>query len=211
MKKFFKVSTLLLLLPALMFMSCKKDNADASYPTPAPTNAVVQAGDGSVTLSWTAPESENLKEYSITWTPGNGQATVQAGTTLYTATGLTNGTAYTFSIAAVYNNGQKSEVVTKQGTPAASVKPEPTDLVVTPWDKEITLSWQAPENGEGLKEYAVSWMPGNGSATVAAGTTTYTATGLTNGTEYTFSVRFRSVRRRRIYHAENFGTWSGVS
>lgn len=188
MKKFFKVSTLLLLLPALMFMSCKKDNADASYPTPAPTNAAVQAGDGSVTLSWTAPESENLKEYSITWTPGDGQATVQAGTTLYTATGLTNGTAYTFSIAAVYNNGQKSEVVTKQGTPAASVKPEPTDLVVTPWDKEITLSWQAPENGEGLKEYAVSWMPGNGSATVAAGTTTYTATGLTNGTQYTFSV-----------------------
>ena len=188
MKKFFKVSTLLLLLPALMFMSCKKDNADASYPTPAPTNAAVQAGDGSVTLSWTAPESENLKEYSITWTPGDGQATVQAGTTLYTATGLTNGTAYTFSIAAVYNNGQKSEVVTKQGTPAASVKPEPTDLVVTPWDKEITLSWQAPENGEGLKEYAVSWTPGNGSATVAAGTTTYTATGLTNGTQYTFSV-----------------------
>ena len=172
MKKFFKVSTLLLLLPALMFMSCKKDNADASYPTPAPTNAAVQAGDGSVTLSWTAPESENLKEYSITWTPEDGQATVQAGTTLYTATGLTNGTAYTFSIAAVYNNGQKSEVVTKQGTPAASVKPEPTDLVVTPWDKEITLSWQAPENGEGLKEYAVSWTPGNGSATVAAGTTT---------------------------------------
>ena len=188
MKKFFKVSTLLLLLPALMFMSCKKDNADASYPTPAPTNAAVQAGDGSVTLSWTAPESENLKEYSITWTPGDGQATVQAGTTLYTATGLTNGTAYTFSIAAVYNNGQKSEVVTKQGTPAASVKPEPTDLVVTPWDKEITLSWQAPENGEGLKEYAVSWTPGNGSATVKADTTGYEATGLTNGTEYTFSV-----------------------
>ena len=24
-------------------------------------------------------------------------------------------------------------------------------------------------------------------------------------------IRFRSVRRRRIYHAENFGTWSGVS
>ncbi len=134
-----------------MFMSCKKDNADASYPTPAPTNAVVQAGDGSVTLSWTAPESENLKEYSITWTPGNGQATVQAGTTLYTATGLTNGTAYTFSIAAVYNNGQKSEVVTKQGTPAASVKPEPTDLVVTPWDKEITLSWQAPRKRRGTE------------------------------------------------------------
>ena len=61
-----------------MFMSCKKDNADASYPTPAPTNAAVQAGDGSVTLRWTAPESENLKEYSITWTPGDGQATVQA-------------------------------------------------------------------------------------------------------------------------------------
>ena len=146
MKKFFKVSTLLLLLPALMFMSCKKDNADASYPTPAPTNAAVQAGDGSVTLSLgprrKARISRRVLHYLDT---GDGQATVQAGTTLYTATGLTNGTAYTFSIAAVYNNGQKSEVVTKQGTPAASVKPEPTDLVVTPWDKEITLSWQAPK------------------------------------------------------------------
>ena len=116
MKKFFKVSTLRLLLPALMFMSCKKDNADASYPTPAPTNAVVQAGDGSVTLSWTAPESENLKEYSITWTPGNGQATVQAGTTLYTANGLTNGTAYTFSVAAAYDDGKKSNAVIEQDT-----------------------------------------------------------------------------------------------
>ena len=114
MKKFFKVSTLLLLLPALMFMSCKKDNADASYPTPAPTNAAVQAGDGSVTLSWDRAGKRESQGVLRTWTPGDGQATVQAGTTLYTATGLTNGTAYTFSIAAVYNNGQKSEVVTSR-------------------------------------------------------------------------------------------------
>ena len=58
-----------------------------------------------------------MKEYAVSWTPGNGSATVKADTTGYEATGLTNGTEYTFSVAAVYDNGKQSEAVTGTATP----------------------------------------------------------------------------------------------
>ena len=56
---------------------------------------------------------EGLKEYAVSWTPGNGSATVKSDTTGYEATGLTNGTEYTFSVAAVYDNGNPRAVLQK--------------------------------------------------------------------------------------------------
>lgn len=64
------------LIPALMFSSCKDDDKSDGDPLLAPRNLVGLAGDGQVILNWDAPLSGEVKEYSVTWTPGNGSATV---------------------------------------------------------------------------------------------------------------------------------------
>lgn len=65
---------------------------------------------------------------------------------------------------------------------------EPTDLVATPGDGQVSLSWSAPgADGSELVEYYVVYMNGEEIANIT-GTNT-TVTGLTNGEEYTFAVK----------------------
>ena len=65
MKKLFKISTLLLLIPALFLTSCKDDDEGNSYVTLPPTKLQSHTGYEKVTLSWTAPNSNFLKEYLV--------------------------------------------------------------------------------------------------------------------------------------------------
>ena len=78
---------------------------DPSPPTPpdAPTNATATAGDGQATLTWTAPTSDGdspLTGYTVTASPGGQTATVSGDLTTAIVTGVTNGTAYTFTVKA---------------------------------------------------------------------------------------------------------------
>jgi len=73
----------------------------------APTGLSGAGGNGQVALTWTAPSSNggnSITGYVVEYTPSGGAAqTVSTGsaTASYTVTGLTNGTAYTFRVAAV--------------------------------------------------------------------------------------------------------------
>jgi hypothetical protein len=54
---------------------------------------------------------------------------------------------------------------------------------------QVALSWSAPDNGgSSITGYTVKYSNGTVITTTAAGTTSYTVTGLTNGTSYTFIV-----------------------
>jgi alpha-tubulin suppressor-like RCC1 family protein len=68
----------------------------------------------------------------------------------------------------------------------------PTNLAATGSDAEIALTWTAPVNTYGsITNYAVEYTPAGGSPTVVltnSATESYTVTGLTNDTEYTFRV-----------------------
>ena len=69
-----------------------------------PTAVSAIAGNGNAAISWTAPVNNGgsaITSYTVTSSPGNFQATTANGsTTTATVTGLTNGTAYTFTVVA---------------------------------------------------------------------------------------------------------------
>ncbi|MEV4752506.1 fibronectin type III domain-containing protein [Streptosporangium sp. NPDC049248] len=161
-------------------------------PPGAPTTVTVEGGDGKATVSWTAPADTGGKPvtgYTVTATPGGRTATVSGQTTTATVTGLTNGTAYTFTVTATNTAG-----TSEPSAPSASVTPigkpsPPTAVTATAGDGSATVSWQAPVNGGStISGYTVTATPGNATATVAGTTLTATVGGLTNGTAYTFTV-----------------------
>ena len=182
-----------LLLSALFLMvSCDKDDDTTPAPTPAPTEFKATAGDSEVLLSWKAANSEDVQSYVITWTPGNGAASVASNVTTYTATGLTNGTAYSFQIKAVYSQGE-SEVASVQATPEAEavVYNPVTEFQAVASYKSVVLSWTAPEAAEKttLTGYSIQ-VSGSEEPIVIEDpeTVTYTVGELTNGQDYTFTI-----------------------
>lgn len=97
-------------------------------PPGAPTGVVATPAGGSARVAWTAPDVQsgepNLTGFTIT--PYNGSTalsatTVSASTTAMTITGLTNGTSYTFKVAASNSAGTGN-----QSAASAAVVPRAT-------------------------------------------------------------------------------------
>lgn len=68
----------------------------------APVNVTANAGDTRATVRWGTPDSDGgsqIVNYVVTASPGG--ATCETGTFACVVTGLTNGTAYTFTVVAV--------------------------------------------------------------------------------------------------------------
>ncbi|MEU8390381.1 SdrD B-like domain-containing protein [Micromonospora sp. NPDC048842] len=160
---------------------------------PAISITAANAGSGSATLSWTAPDYVGSPIVSYTVTPYvNGQAqsarTFDGTATTRTVTGLTPGTTYTFTVAA-------TNVV---GTGPASAASAPVRVNAPP-----SLSFPAPPRGQETIAYSVQLVVTGGTApyawTVSAGTlppglTLGPTTGLLAGTpttpgSYPFTVR----------------------
>ncbi len=96
---------------------------------PAPTNVAGTAGNGQVTLTWTAPTvlaQTPITDYVVQYSSNSGSTwtTFSDGTSTTasaTVTGLTNGTAYTFRVAAVNAIGTGAYSTTSSAvTPAAA-------------------------------------------------------------------------------------------
>ena len=174
----------------------------ASVPD-APTAVAAAAGNGSATVSWSAPASNGgsaVTSYVVMPFIGTvaQPATTISGTppaTAGTVTGLTNGQAYMFTVTAVNAIGSSapsapSTAVTPTGVPGA-----PTGVVGVRGDGAVSVSWTAPvsNGGSAIAGYTVTPFIG----TVAQPVTTVTGappaasvtvSGLTNGTAYTFRV-----------------------
>jgi hypothetical protein len=183
-----------------------KDNAgnlsqgETAAATPADTTPPAKVtglgtagGDGTVRLDWTDPADADLASVEIAWTPGGGSASVSKGTRTYTATGLTNGTAYTFTVKAKDAAGNLSGGETAAATPADTTPPaKVTGLGATGGDGTARLDWTDPADAD-LASVEIAWTPGGGSASVSKGTGTYIATGLVNGTAHTFTVKAKDA------------------
>ncbi len=162
----------------------------------APTNVAASAGNQQATVTWTAPSDNGSAITGYTITPYIGtqaQTPSSAGATATSATisALTNGTTYTFSVAATNGVGtgpaSSSGAVTPAGPPFA-----PGSVSASPGNTQATVTWVAPgANGSAITGYTVTpYIAGQSQTPVQAGpsATAATVTGLTNGTAYRFTV-----------------------
>jgi large repetitive protein len=159
----------------------------------APTGVTATTGNASATVSFVAPASTGgpaITGYTITSSPAGATCTVGANATTYSCTGLTNGTAYTFSVTA--NNGiaTSNASASSLAVTPATVPSAPTSVTATSSASGVaTVSFSAPaSNGSAITGYTVTSSPAGASCTVTANATTYSCSGLTDGTAYTFSV-----------------------
>jgi len=151
--------------------------------TAGPNNV---AGDGQVSVSWTAPSSNGaaITGYTVTASPGGTTVTV-AGTSV-TVSGLVPGTAYTFTVTATNSVGTGAAGISNSVTPV-TVPGAPTGPTATAGDGQATVSFTAPaSNGAPITGYTVTSSPGG--ITGSGTNTSVGVSGLADGTAYTFTV-----------------------
>src|SRR5579864_7507975 len=154
----------------------------------APTNLMANAGNGQVGLSWSASSGATSYNVKRSTTSGGPYTTIASPTTTsYTDTGVTNGTTYFYVVSAVNTAGESANSSQVSAMPQV-VPAVPTNLTAIAGNGQVALSWSA---SSGATSYNVkrSTTSGGPYTTIASPTTTsYTNSGLTNGTKYYYVV-----------------------
>ena len=177
-------------------------------PPGTPVGLSVTADDAAVYVSWSAPSSDGGAPIDSYQVQANSSTTVFAPCAQCTSvyfSGLTNGTSYTFSVAA-HNSAGYSVVPATSGSvkPVASTQHQdsaPTNVAATVSGQSATVTWQPPTNSNGLpidryliqaNDRTLTNSPGAvyyAGWKYACGTCqTVTFDGLTAGDTYDFSV-----------------------
>ena len=165
----------------------------------APTITATVPANTSVAITWTAPASNGgsaITGYVVTpYIGGVAQATqtFNSTATTETATGLTNGTAYTFKVAAINSVGTGAQSAASATATPATVPGAPTIGTATAGVGSATVTWTAPASngGAAITGYTVTpYKAGVAQAiqNFSSTATTETVTGLANNTAYTFAV-----------------------
>ena len=180
------------------FITTKADGSTVISPPPpsAPTGITVEAGDAQAIVEFSAPASDGgtaVTGYTVTSDPDG--VTASGTASPITVTGLTNGTAYTFKVAATNANGTGPAGVSASITPVAGVK-----YAVTYYGNQYT--------GGSVPTDAGSPYDSGATVTVAgAGTlerTGYTFNGWNtsadgSGTSYAAGATFAIAAETRLY------------
>jgi hypothetical protein len=143
-------------------------------------------GDGRISLAWTMPASGvPTSGYVVSYAAAGGSwSTISLGArTSYTLTGLRNGTSYYVYLYAM-SSGARSPAAT-----ATALLPNGTPRnyrVTSVGDGRLSFAWTVPASGVPTSGYFVSYAPAGGAwSTISLGArTSYTLTGLRNGTRY---------------------------
>ncbi|HET7489537.1 MAG TPA: FG-GAP-like repeat-containing protein [Acidimicrobiales bacterium] len=174
---------------------------------PGGTGFVAQRGYAEV--DWLQPVrlgGSNVRSYDVTVQQGGQVAATRKvlavdladrkkpGTTF---TGLTDGVPYTFTVTATNATGTGLASAPVTFVPAAAPS-APQNVTATAGDTEAAVRWDPPadDGGAPVREYVVTiYAAGKfvGLVPAAATDRSATATGLTNGTAYTFTVTARNL------------------
>ena len=183
--------------------------AEKDTTPPAEVTALTaQAGSGKIALSWKNPADDDLYQVEITALPAHGSlkyavclAAEKGKEASYIAEGLTNGTAYTFTIKTIDKSLNKSagktteSAVTPVSTSDTTPPAEVTALTAQAGRGKIALSWKNPADDD-LYQVEITANPAHGSLKYAVclaaekgKDVTYTAESLSADTEYTFTLK----------------------
>jgi titin len=162
------------------------------YAAPsAPTNPVATVANAGAVVYWNAPSTNGspITLYTVTSSPGGFTCTSTVDNC--SITGLTNGTSYTYTVTATNAAGTgPASAASAAVIPAVTTVPSaPLSVTATPGAYNATVSWSAPSSNGNLtiSQYTVTSSPG-GLTCTTSGTLSCTVSGLTGGTNYTFSV-----------------------
>ena len=165
---------------------------------PASVGSVsVARADGTVTASWTAPAGAD--KYHVTYSTDNRSswslAAMDHSGTSVTINNADNAKTYIVGVRAGNAGGWSGWVNSAPAGPYTPPPAAPTGLTIAADNQSLTLAWSNPSDSSITGyEYAVQqagndqgdWTAITGSD---AATTSYAATGLTNGTAYTIHLR----------------------
>jgi len=174
----------------------------------APTIGTLVAGDAQVIVNWTPPAAVanqapitgyRIRTYVGASTTPDGTTNV-ADVSTATITALTNGTGYTFDVAAINSVGtgaasDRSVTVTPTAPVVLVVPGAPVIGTSVAGNAQVTVNWAAPgavTNAPAVSGYVVRTFIGAGTtptgSTTVANVTTAVIGSLTNGIGYTFDV-----------------------
>jgi hypothetical protein len=184
---------------------------------PAQVTPVATAGDARAIVTFTAPlgtGASAMTGYTVTSSPDG--ITAKGLSSPVVVLGLTNGTAYTFTVTSNNAAGLSTTSAPSNSiTPNVSLAPTPPSApvigVATEGDAQATVTFSAPANdgGSAITSYRVTSTP---DGITASGTASpITVTGLTNGTAYTFTVVANNALGMSVASASSNSTTPGRS
>ena len=158
----------------------------------APTAAAATIGNASASVAFTAPASTGgsaIIDYTVTSSPGS--FTKTGASSPLVVTGLTNGTAYTFTVTARNAVGSGSASSASSAVTPATIPGAPTIGTITPTDGTLSIAFTAgTTGGSAINNYKYSTNAGSTFTACSPVQTTspIVITGLTNGTSYNIQI-----------------------
>ncbi len=163
----------------------------------APSIGTVTRGNQQVSVAFTAPVDNGgsaITEYTVTSNPSN--ITTTGVSSPLIVTGLTNGTAYTFTVTATNSVGTSASSSASSSVTPATVPNAPASVTPTADNTQVYIAYTAPSSngGNAVIDYTITAIPSSGSNIIRTGITDnpYAFTGLSNGVAYTFSIAARN-------------------
>lgn len=161
--------------------------------TEAPPAPMLQGipGDTTATLTWQpSPGATSYNLYRGTSSGGETRLVGGLAATSYTDTGLSDGTTYYYEVSASNSLGASPLSNEVPVTPIPPPPAAPSGLTAIAGNAQATLSWNTVSAATSYNVYRGTTPGGESATPVATGVTasTYTDTGLSNGTTYYYVV-----------------------
>ena len=167
----------------------------------APSLTGATAGNGSVSLAWTAPVSNGgsaITGYKVYRSTSSGGETLLATlgvVTGYLNSGLTNGVTYYYKVSALNAIGEGALSAERSATPVATatVPTAPTGVAATPYKPHgVSLTWSPSlSKGSVISAYRIYRATSSGGEVLLAtvgNVTTFIDTGTSRGVTYYYKV-----------------------
>ena len=166
-----------------------------TQPPAAPSGlAATTASSSQINLAWTDNATDETG-FRIEQAVGTGTfaevAVVGANVTSYQAAGLSPSTAYSFRVRAYNGAGTSAYSNTASATTQAGtvqVPAAPTSVTATAGNAQVALSWAASSGATSYNVKRATVSGGPYTTVGTAATTSFSNTGLTNGTTYFYVV-----------------------